>query len=58
MARSLLTSIGFVILFVVGVWFVGELLGYEIGLIGTLVASVALTLVANLVLMGVNRART
>jgi hypothetical protein len=49
-------SVGAVVVFVVGIWLVGELLGFEIGLLSTLLASVALTVVANLVFSGFRKA--
>ena len=55
MARGLARSVGFVVLFVFAVWIVGELVGFEIGLVGTLVASVVLTVVANLLFGGYQR---
>ncbi|MGM0554878.1 MAG: hypothetical protein ACQEVA_00680 [Myxococcota bacterium] len=56
MWSSIARSVGFVVLFVLGIWLVGELLGFEIGLLSTLLASVALTVVANLVFAGARKA--
>jgi hypothetical protein len=56
MWASIARSVGAVVVFVVGIWLVGELLGFEIGLVSTLLASVALTVVANLVFSGFRKA--
>lgn len=47
--ESLLSSVVVVALFVLGVWFVGGMLGFHIALWQTLIASVVLTVVLNLV---------
>lgn len=48
-------SVGFVVLFVIGIWAVGELVGFEIGLWSTLIASVVLTVLGNLIFGGIQR---
>lgn len=57
MFRGIARSVGFVVLFVLGVWLVGELFGFQIGLVGTLIGSIALTVIANLVLGGFQKLR-
>jgi hypothetical protein len=47
-----------VVLFVAGVWLVGELIGFEISLVSTLVASVVLTVIGNLIMLGIGKVRT
>ena len=58
MIAGIARSVGFVVLFVLAVWAAGELIGFEIGLVGTLIGSVVLTVVANLVFGGFQRLRS
>lgn len=54
---ELVRSILLVVLFVLAVWAVGTLVGFEISLVGTLVGSVVLTILATLLFGGVRRLR-
>ena len=56
-ARSLLSAVGSVIVFVLIIWLSGRMIGFEISLWFTLIASVVLTLVLNLVMGGFRRIR-
>ena len=47
MIRSILSSILFVSLAVLAIWFVGELIGFEIALWSTLLISIGLTILFN-----------
>ena len=58
MLAGILRSVGMVVLFVAAVWFVGELIGFEISLMSALVASVVLTVVGNLILSGFGKLQT
>lgn len=57
MAAGIGRSILIVVLFVLAVWAVAALAGIEISLVGTLVASVGLTLLLNLLMAGFRRVR-
>ena len=56
MVNSLIRSVIAVSLFVLAVWLVATLLGYSIGLWTTLIGSVVLTLLINVIMMGFRRA--
>ncbi len=55
---SIARSIVLVVLFVLAVWAVGSLLGFNISLVGTLIGSVVLTLLATLIFGGLRKIRT
>ena len=58
MAAGIARSVGFVILFVIAAWGIGELVGFEISLMSTLIGSVILTVIANLAFSGFQRLTT
>ena len=51
--KSLLAVTGFVL----AIWFIGYLMGFQIALISTLVLSLVLTLIINVAMMFFNRGR-
>lgn len=55
MARELVRTLAGVSIFVLAVWAIGLAVGFEISLIPTLVGSVLLTLVINLITFGFRR---
>ena len=57
MAGAVGRSIVFVVLFVLAVWAIAQLIGFNISLIGTLVSSVVLTIALNGVLYGIRQLR-
>jgi hypothetical protein len=52
---SALRIIGIIAIASIGLWFFGSLLGFHINLVGTLLASIALTLIINAVMYGVRQ---
>lgn len=58
MAGAVGRSIVFVVLFVLAVWAVAQIIGFNISLIGTLVSSVVLTIALNGVLYGIRQIRS
>ena len=53
--RNLVSTLGILVLFIVAVWGIGRVLGFQISLWGTLIGSIVLTVILNLVLRAVRR---
>lgn len=58
MAAGIARSVGFVILFVCVLWLLGLMVGFEVGLVSTLIASIVLTVLANFIFLAFQRSRT